>query len=85
MFWYWMVLIITHYIMFNTIKNIAYISILKKLFSVKVLKKYKTAWYWMVLNSNVLVLNGIEHNRLYYIQYHKKYSLYTNIEQVIEC
>ena len=85
MFWYWMVLNIIHYIIFNTIKNIAYTLILKKLFSVKVLKKHKTAWYWMVLNSNILVLNGIEHNTLYYIQYHKKYSLCTNIEQVIEC
>ena len=65
-----MVLIRTYYIMFNTIKNIAYVPILNKLFSVKVLKKYKIDWYWMVLNSNILVLNGIDNNTLYYIQYH---------------
>ena len=78
-----MVLIRIYYIMFNTIKKIAYVSILNKLFSVKVLKKYKTAWYWMVLNFNILVLNGIDNNTLYYIQYHQKYSLFMNIRWAI--
>jgi hypothetical protein len=58
-FWYWMVLIIIHYITFNTIKNIAYLWILDELFSVKIEKHLylpwkirimakfkKLLWYW---------------------------------------
>ena len=55
-----MVLKTSYYNTLNTTKNVAYVLILKKLFSVKVLKKWiligiewywkALFWYWMVLN-----------------------------------